>query len=897
MRRDVQDIQRETDRDRQAPAGRLRALGLGVMLVATGAATAVSCDATDREDVGQFEQMLGAAVTVSFQDGVAPTSSYAGTTDSSIKQGAATTNFGTVTSLEADGDDGGGVDKAALVRWALSGIPAGSVVQSASVTMRIIDPTPNTYNVYGLLRSWTESQVTWQNAATGSPWATAGAMGATDRGALVGTVTGSAGTTTITLNSAGVARVQSWVDGGTNAGLIIAHTTNTNGIDFASSESATLANRPRLTITYLPPDPGTGGAGGSGGSGGAGGAPGCNPPGTALDFDGTNDHVTMGQAPSLGVAQLTLEAWIKRTGTGQSTSSGSGGVTAIPLIAKGRGEADGDTRDCNYFFGIRSTDGVLAADFEDMATGGNHPVAGGTPVSMNAWHHVAVTYDGATWRLYLDGQLDATLAANATPRFDSIQHFGLGTAMNSTGVAAGFFDGLIDEARVWNHARSAAQIQAGMTAPITSATGLVGRWGLDEGSGTQATNSAGSPNGQISGATFVAPGTPFGFVTPPVPSLVAPAAGATNVARPPALRASVSDPDSATHAVRFFGRPYVPSQDFTIVVLPDTQYYSESFPAIYTAQTQWIMNNRAALNIVYVAHVGDIVNVASQINQWNNANAAMSILETPVAGFPDGLPYCPSVGNHDIQSGGVTANFNTYFGVSRFQGRGYYGGHFGSDNDNHYNLFSAGGMDFIVISLEYDTTPDQPVLDWADSLLKAHPNRRAIVASHYVVGTGNPAAFGTQGLSVYDNLKDNPNLFTLLCGHICGEGRRSDVFGGKTVHSILTDYQCRANGGNGWLRIMTFSPANDTITFKTYSPTLNQYETDADSQFTLPYDMPGGAAGPFTQIGAVSAVPVGTTAEVTWSDLAAGTTYEWYAEASDCQHTVATAPRTFTTAP
>ena len=163
----------------------------------------------------------------------------------------------------------------------------------------------------------------------------------------------------------------------------------------------------------------------------------------------------MGQAPSLGLAQMTLEAWIKRTGPGQSTSSGSGGVTAIPLIAKGRGEADGDTRDCNYFFGIRSTDGVLAADFEDMATGGNHPVAGTTPVSSGVWHHVAVTYDGTTWRLYLDGQLDATLAANATPRFDSIQHFGLGTAMNSTGVAAGFFDGVIDEARVWNHARSA----------------------------------------------------------------------------------------------------------------------------------------------------------------------------------------------------------------------------------------------------------------------------------------------------------------------------------------------------------------------------------------------------------------------------------------------------------
>ena len=866
----------------------MRVFGL---LVAMGATGATSCGGQYGEEVaegvgegvGLTQQMLGAPVTVSFQNGVAPTSAYAGTTDSSIKQAAATTNFGAATALEVDGDDGGGVDKSAVVRWGLSGIPAGSVVQSASITIRITDTTNNTYNVHGLRRAWTESQVTWQNAATGAPWATPGALAATDRGAVVGTVTGSVGSRTIPLNSAGVALVQSWVDGATNAGVVFAHATNTNGLDFASSENATLSTRPMLTITYQPPDPpGTS----------------CNPPGTALDFDGTADHVTMGQAPSLGLSQMTLEAWIKRTGPGQSTGSGSGGVTAIPLIAKGRGEADGDTRDCNYFFGLRNTDGVLVADFEDTATGGNHPVAGATPVSLNVWHHVAVTYDGTTWRLYLDGQLDATLAANATPRFDSIQHFGLGTAMSSTGVAAGFFDGVLDEARVWNHARSAAQIQAGMTAPITSATGLVARWGLDEGSGTVATSSTGSANGQINGATFVAPGSPFGFVAAPVPALVAPAAGATSVARPASLSARVTDPDSATHDLRFFGRTSVAAQpDFTIVVLPDTQFYSESFPATYTAQTQWIMNNRSALNIQYVAHVGDIVNVASQISQWNNADTSMRILETPIAGFPDGLPYCPSVGNHDIQSGGITTNFNTYFGVSRFQGRGYYGGHFGSDNDNHFNLFSAGGMDFIVISLEYDTTPDQPVLDWADALLKAHPTRRAIVASHYITGTGNPAAFGTQGQAIYDNLKDNPNLFLLVCGHVCGEGRRSDVFGSNTVHSILTDYQCRANGGSGWLRTMTFSPANDTITFKTYSPTLNQFEVDADSQFTLSHDMPGGASGAFTQIGSVSAVQVGTTASVTWSNLAAGTSYEWYAEASDCQHTVATSTRTFTTAP
>src|SRR5206468_2963254 len=75
--------------------------------------------------------------------------------------------------------------------------------------------------------------------------------------------------------------------------------------------------------------------------------------------------------------------------------------------------------------------------------------------------------------------------------------------------------------------------------------------------------------------------------------------------------------------------------------------------------------------------------------------------------------------------GASTAFYNQYFGVSRFQNRGYYGGHFGSNNDNWYDLFSASGMDFIVISFEFDPTHDADVLAWADQLLTTYSNRRA----------------------------------------------------------------------------------------------------------------------------------------------------------------------------
>ena len=178
----------------------------------------------------------------------------------------------------------------------------------------------------------------------------------------------------------------------------------------------------------------------------------------------------------------------------------------MPLVTKGRGEAESPANlNMNYFLGIDGSTGVLTADFEDTATGGNHPVAGVTPLADHAWYHAAATYDGTTWRLYLNGTLDRELAVGAyTPEASSIQHAGLATAMTSTGVASGYFNGVLDEVRIWNVARSGAEIAANANTQITGAqTGLVGRWALDEGTGTTVAGSAGTTvNGTITGANW-----------------------------------------------------------------------------------------------------------------------------------------------------------------------------------------------------------------------------------------------------------------------------------------------------------------------------------------------------------------------------------------------------------
>ncbi len=624
----------------------------------------------------------------------------------------------------------------------------------------------------------------------------------------------------------------------------------------------------------------------------------------ALDFGGTDAYVTFGAAPELGVSEFTIECWFRRDGAGGTASTGSGGVYAVPLVTKGRGEVDASNLDMNYFFGIRGTDGVLAADFEEgsggSSPGQNHPIVGVTPITTGGWHHGAVTYDGSEWRLYLDGVLEGTpLVIGEPPQSASIQHAALASALTSSGTPEGYLDGVLDEVRIWSHARTLSEIRARINDAITTPeSGLIGRWSLNEGTGTAVSGSAGTTvNGTIMGSNWAwAGGAPFDIVIndpPDEPVLNAPADYATGVSTSPTLDVTVSDPEGDPMSVTFYGRANTGTVGpaFSLIIIPDTQFYSAEMnggtPAIFEAQTQWIVDNKDVLNIAYVDHVGDIVqNGDTYESEWVNAWSAMGTLEDTIAtGLPDGIPYSATVGNHDQSPGGdpagTTTYYNQYFGVDHFNGRPYYGSHYGSNNDNHYSFFSASGLDFIAITMEYDTSPDAGVLAWADGLLAAYPNRWGIISVHYLIGTGNPATFSSQGQATYNALKDNPNLFLMVCGHVVGEGRRSDTYLDNTVHTLLADYQGRSNGGDGWLRIMTVRPESGVISVKTYSPTLDLYEADADSssQFTLPCELVPLAE--WQVIGTVAGVTSGSSATIDWPGLSTLTSYDWYAEATD----------------
>jgi hypothetical protein len=619
------------------------------------------------------------------------------------------------------------------------------------------------------------------------------------------------------------------------------------------------------------------------------------PGGGALVLDGANDYVTMGRDPAFELAAFTIEAWVRRDGDGVTMTSGAGGLRLTPIASKGLGEGDGSNIDANYAFGFWGD--VLGADFEDMASGKNHPVFGRTAIPRGEWHHVAATYDGATWRLYVDGVLDGEATVDAAPRADSVHPFVLGSAVDSAGVPHGFFHGALDEVRLWNRARTAEEIADGRWRTIAMGEGLVARWALDAGGAdpTALPDSVAGLDGAIVGeALVVDEGVILDHGEPPIPGAPSPADGAATglvVELDLPLELAARAPVDVTYHVR----ELTAEDDFTIVVLPDTQYYTlegANDEQYFYAQTQWVRDHRRDYNIVAVLHNGDLINNLPQDYQWRVADKAMSTLETPEDDLPDGVPYGIVVGNHDnANTADNTAKYNSLFGVARFAGRAYYGGHYGSDNDEHWFTFSAGGLDVVVVDLQYNENPDPAVLAWARSIFLMHPDAFGILNTHYLIGSGGN--FGVQGKAIYEALKDVRNVQLMTCGHVHTEKRRADTFEGHTIHTMLADYQDRENhGGLGFMRIWEFSPARQTVTVRTYSPAVDQWQTDPESEFTLDVNLRGSGAS-FRDVTVAGADPGHVAATI--DGLEPGTTYEWYATIESCGKTVETPLYRFTT--
>ena len=132
-----------------------------------------------------------------------------------------------------------------------------------------------------------------------------------------------------------------------------------------------------------------------------------------------------------------------------------------------------------------------------------------------------------------------------------------------------------------------------------------------------------------------------------------------------------------------WGQETAPDDNFSVVLLPDTQNYSEKYAETYITQTLWIRKRLKVDNIKFTIHLGDIVQNPGEQPEWENASLAMRLLDGVV-------PYSVVPGNHDmVVKSRDTALYNNYFAPSRFVDRKWYGGHLGTTNDNNFCFFQT----------------------------------------------------------------------------------------------------------------------------------------------------------------------------------------------------------------
>jgi hypothetical protein len=292
------------------------------------------------------------------------------------------------------------------------------------------------------------------------------------------------------------------------------------------------------------------------------------------------------------------------------------------------------------------------------------------------------------------------------------------------------------------------------------------------------------------------------------------------------------------------------AQQFTIPVFPDTQGEIAHHPAMFFSQIKWIKAHKDSLHIPIVLHVGDMVD-KNNYHQWDMVSEGFDILDNA------NIPYTVAVGNHDNHLVGrysrkpipgnknahlrETKKFNAYFPVYRFKAQR---GRFEPNkSDNAYYTFRAGGLDWMVVTLEFG--PRRGATNWAGKVIKNHPNYNVIILTHYFLREGKDGKgiigtdtnFGANHSPKQLNkwlVKKHKNILIVISGHTTASAWRIGTGNhGNKIYEILQDYQTKKyHYGGGYLRLLTIDPRAGTISAKMYSPYYYKARHDS-SRFTF----------------------------------------------------------------
>ncbi|MDU6251674.1 MAG: metallophosphoesterase, partial [Cutibacterium avidum] len=264
-----------------------------------------------------------------------------------------------------------------------------------------------------------------------------------------------------------------------------------------------------------------------------------------------------------------------------------------------------------------------------------------------------------------------------------------------------------------------------------------------------------------------------------------------------------------------------------IVLLPDTQFYSrygvatadlftKQYPGLpnpYDCQTKWIADNTKTYRIEMTHHLGDVVDQSGDghEDQFVVASRAMKIMDDAK------VPYSIIPGNHDVAND--FKYYRTWFPKSRQKSSPSFKA-MGPSGLSNWHAFSVAGVPMMAVNVPWGS--DTADLDWAESVLNAHPTVPTIITTHQIIdispeGTALSTAFGQR---IWDRLvKTHNQVFLTVNGHHHGATNRiltNDA--GQPVFQQLLDYQMAYQGGNGLMALMEFDFTHNQLSQTAFSP-------------------------------------------------------------------------------
>lgn len=296
------------------------------------------------------------------------------------------------------------------------------------------------------------------------------------------------------------------------------------------------------------------------------------------------------------------------------------------------------------------------------------------------------------------------------------------------------------------------------------------------------------------------------------------------------------------------------ANDYSFAVIPDPQLVTNHRRDMIHHLGDYLLNNKEKQKIELAMCVGDNADCSGQ---WDQELGAIVSQFDRIEGK---IKYTTVPGNHDYTDNCTKTRdlswYNKYFSPERVKKYSYFGGLYKEDaTENSYYLLSAGGVDYLIMCLEFG--PGDAVLNWANEVVEAYPERRVIVTTHgYLDADGeflsknkkhSPSRYAWNGFvelndpdEMYEKfIKKHKNMFMVLCGHIPNDDiiYREDVGDyGNVIPSFLIDGQgILTNWGcDLMVSLFNFDELNQEIKIN-YASTISDELYNEQNQFTYSF--------------------------------------------------------------